>query len=138
MCVGGPECFQRMRGPILGQFDQHLVRRHLRDGRGNRLVREAIDAGPEGTLRTGTADRIVDPLLVRATDNPVVADGVLDSLTAQPLRQFGGNHRIMPDVDGVGAPAAHRMRRLLSGATQDADHEFRRSPVVGSVGRDCR
>lgn len=78
-----------MRGPILAQFDQHLVRRHFRDRRGNRLVREAIDAGPEGTLRTGTADRIVDPLLVRAPDDPVVAQCVLDSLTAQPVRQFG-------------------------------------------------
>jgi hypothetical protein len=87
---------------------------------------------------TGTADRIVDPLLVRATDDPVVADCVLDSLTAQPVRQFGRNHRIIPDVARVGAPAAHRIRVVLSGATQDADHELRRSPVVGSVGRDCR
>ena len=42
-------------------------------------------AGPEGTQWTGTAHRIIDPLLVRATDDPVVADGVFDSLTAQPV-----------------------------------------------------
>jgi DNA-binding transcriptional ArsR family regulator len=41
------------RGPILGEFDQHIVRRHLRDGRGNRLVCESVDAGPKGALRTG-------------------------------------------------------------------------------------
>jgi hypothetical protein len=101
-------------------------------------VREAINAGPEGAQRAATADRIVNSLLVWAADDPLGADCLLDSLTAQPVRQFGRNHRIGPDVACLGAPAAHRIRVLLSSATQDTDDELRRSRVVGSVGRDCR
>jgi hypothetical protein len=63
---------------------------------------------------------------------------VLDSLTLQPVRHFGCDHGIIPDVGRVGAPATHRPRAVLSGATQNADHELRRSPVVRSVSRECR
>ena len=89
MCVGGLERFQRLRVPILAEFDQHLFRRYCRDGRCNRLVSKAIDASPEGTLGTGPAHRIVEALLVRATDDPVGVDRVLDPLTVQPVRHFG-------------------------------------------------
>src|SRR5262249_7775926 len=96
----------------------HLLWRHLRDRCRNRLVREAIDAGPEGTLRTSTANRIVDPLFVRAPNDPVVAQSVPDPLSAPPAPHFRCDHRINSDIARVGIPRAHRVGSLLSGATQ--------------------
>jgi hypothetical protein len=115
MGVGGLERFRRMCVSILGQFDQDLLGRHLGDGHGDRLVREAIDAGPEGTPGTGTAQGIVGPLFVRAADDPIVVECLLDPPTMQPIGNFGCDQRIISDVARFGAPRSDRIRFLLSG-----------------------
>lgn len=63
----------------------------------------------------------------RATANAI---GAATKLKSAPILVFGQGHTI-------GAPAGWDYV-LRSGPTGDADHELRRSPVVGSVGRDCR
>src|SRR6266850_425423 len=138
MRVGRPERLQRMRAPILAQVDQHLFGRHLRNRYWDGFVGKTVSAGPEGTLRTITADGIIGSLFVWATDYSVVADRFLDPLTEQPVRHFGCDHRIVADVACVAAPRTELSATAASGSTHDRNNQLRRTCIVRTVGGDSR
>jgi len=104
------------------QLREDLGRRH----RGNRwrhgFVREPVDARPERAARTGSAHWIVNSLLMRATDDAVVGDGVLRTLLMHEARNVGGNRRVMRTstacvVQVRTADGARRPGRVITATT---------------------
>src|ERR1700730_2163382 len=93
--------FARRVGFVRRQISQDLGWRLGRHGWRHRFVREPIDARPERTTRAGPTHRIVNPLLVRTTNDAVVAYGLLRMMLLREVGNFGGNRRIMTYVDGL-------------------------------------
>src|SRR6266849_1425067 len=108
MTVSRLQRFARRLGFVGRQISQDLCWRHGGHWWRHRFVREPVDAGPERAARAGPTHRIVNPLLVRTTNDAVGGYGLLRIMLLHEAGNFGGNRRIMTYVDRLRRPRVRR------------------------------
>ena len=97
----------------------------------------AVAMRPERTLRAGLAVGVIDPLLMRAADDPVRHDNRFGALLQHEPEDIAANGRIGPNVALFGEQAL-QYRRLGTLRVHNRHHDFARPLVIGTVERDGR
>src|SRR6266702_4063510 len=95
----------------------------------------SIASRPERALRTGLALRIVDPLLVRASDNFAGRRHRANLVIAKECGDLGGDRHVIASVARLREPPA-QLDRLRFGGHNDADRHLAGALVVGAVEGD--
>ncbi len=98
-----------------------------------RFVGKPVYVRPKWAVRTGSAQRVIHPFLMRAADDLLAHRSFPDTVAFEKIGHLGGDHRVLSHIAYLCEPPVEFVRLLAPGLLEHSYHKFGGTCVVRAV-----